>query len=165
MMTSGPYENVRIFKAGRDRLSEIKPLWAALHAYHTWLNQDVATRDVDDSWRRRRAQYERWFDDGSATLFLAGNATLCGYLMLRVAEGLPTWSVGERIAEVETLSLVGPARGRGIGQALIAAARLEARTQGIVTLSVAVAITNEGARRFYEREGFRPFFVSMLAHT
>ncbi len=165
-MLSGPYENVRIFKAGRDRLSEIEPLWAALHAYHTCLDQNgVRTRDVEDSWRRRRGQYEAWFDDGTATLFLAENATLCGYLMLRVAEGLPTWSVGERIAEVETLSLVGPARGRGIGQALIAAARIEARTQGIVTMSVMCAINNEKALQFYEREGFQSFFLSMLAHT
>ena len=43
------------------------------------------------------------------------------------------------------------------------AARDEARRHDARALSVAMVHTNVDAGRFYEREGFRPFYVSMLA--
>ena len=47
-------------------------------------------------------------------------------------------------------------RGSGVGKALTNAAEEVANEAGVETLVVGVAHTNEGALRFYEREGYRP---------
>lgn len=51
---------------------------------------------------------------------------------------------------------VGPAhRSRGIGSRLMDAAEAEIRARGHPRAVVAVGISNEGARRLYERKGYR----------
>ena len=151
-------------KAGADRLDDIEPLWHALRDHHAAVASTVApVRSAAESWTRRRAEYVKWMRDSSATLLLAERGVPLGYLMLRIAHGPPTWAIGDRIAEVETLSVLPTARDRGVGKLLMAAARREARERGAATLSVALVHTNDAAKRFYEREGFRPFYLSMLA--
>ena len=55
------------------------------------------------------------------------------------------------------------ARDGGVGTALMREVRAAARERAATTLSVGLVHANEGARRFYEREGFRPFYLQMLA--
>jgi GNAT superfamily N-acetyltransferase len=47
-------------------------------------------------------------------------------------------------------------RGRGVGDALLAAVVAWAKAEGAVGLCLAVAQSNHSARRFYERAGFIP---------
>ena len=54
-------------------------------------------------------------------------------------------------------------RGRGVGRELIGAAAERLRQRGVTHLSLDVALTNESARRLYERVGFRPYDVLMAA--
>jgi ribosomal protein S18 acetylase RimI-like enzyme len=54
-------------------------------------------------------------------------------------------------------------RGRGVGRELIAATGERLRGRGVTHLSLDVALTNESARRLYERLGFRPYDVLMAA--
>jgi ribosomal protein S18 acetylase RimI-like enzyme len=54
-------------------------------------------------------------------------------------------------------------RGRGVGRELIAATGERLRGRGATHLSLDVALTNESARRLYERLGFRPYDVLMAA--
>lgn len=155
---------VRIVKAGFDRLDDIEPLWRALRDHHVAVASTVApVRSPQESWKRRRAEYVGWLADSSAVLFLAEQLVPIGYLMLRITHGPTTWAVGDRIAEVETWSVLASARDRGVGKLLMAAARREARERGAGALSVALVHTNDGAKRFYEREGFRPFYMTMLS--
>jgi ribosomal protein S18 acetylase RimI-like enzyme len=155
---------VRIGRAGPERLDDVEPLWRALREHHTSIASNVAPiRSAEESWKRRRAEYVTWLSASDATLLLAEDAVPIGYLMLRMTAGPSTWAIGDRIAEIETLSILPSARSRGVGKSLMAAAREEARERGATTLSVALIHTNVDARRFYEREGFNPFYVSMLA--
>jgi len=155
---------IRIVKAGLDRLDDVEPLWHALRDHHAAFAATVApVRPAEESWTRRRAEYVRWLSDSSATLLLAEDVAPLGYLMLHIAHGPSTWAIGDLIAEVETLSVVPAARERGVGKLLMAAARGEARERGAAALQVALVHANDGARRFYEREGFRAFYLSMLA--
>ena len=81
---------------------------------------------------------------------------------LRRRELPATWDVGDRIAEIETLSVLPTERGTGVGRALTDAAIEVARETGVEAVFVGVAHSNEGAIRFYEREGFEPFYALMV---
>ena len=153
-----------IVRATLSRLDEVEPLWLALHAHHAVVGAPVApVRPPAESGSRRRAQCAEWLTSGTAVLLLAEEEQPVGYLVLRVEDGPPTWAVGDRVAEIETLSVLPQARSRGVGKALMAAAREAAREMRATNLSVGLVHTNEAARRFYEREGFRPFYLSLLA--
>jgi len=54
-------------------------------------------------------------------------------------------------------------RGRGVGRELIAATAGRLRQRDVTHLSLDVALTNDSARRLYERLGFRPYDVLMAA--
>jgi ribosomal protein S18 acetylase RimI-like enzyme len=53
------------------------------------------------------------------------------------------------------------ARGRGVGRELIAAVAERLKQHGVTHLSLDVALTNDSARRLYERLGFRAYDILM----
>jgi len=58
-----PVAEVRIVKAGVERIRELEPLWRALHAQHLSVNpdlSDIPMRSQADAWERRRRLYEEW---------------------------------------------------------------------------------------------------------
>ncbi|MFV8753672.1 GNAT family N-acetyltransferase [Nannocystaceae bacterium ST9] len=79
-------------------------------------------------------------------------ATLHGYAVLTFGFDLE-W--GGRDAFVTELWVVPEARGRGLGERLLQAADSHARAAGVGALHLVVRHENEGARRLYEREGFK----------
>ena len=103
----------RIERGGLERLDDIEPLWRALRDHHAAIAPAVApVRSAEASWSQRRGEYFTWLSGAGATLFIADADRALGYLMMRVHDGPPTWEIGERIAEVETLSVLPTARGR-----------------------------------------------------
>lgn len=154
---------LQIEQAGVERLDEVLPLWAALEDHHATLEDMPPVRTLEESWRRRRRQYERWVGGGSARLFLAvRDGRAVGYLMLRFGDGANTWELGDRSAEVETLAVLAEERSGGVGRGLMDAAVASAEAEGVTAIGVGVAHTNADAIRFYERHGFRPFYVELL---
>ncbi len=152
-----------IVVAGMERLDELEPLWAAMHAAHAGMADAVApVRPLGESWRRRRAEYSEWLgsDPDNTRLLIAerSDGRAVGYLMLRFMGGASTWDVGERVAEIESLSVLASERGQGVGAALVGAAR----GFGADRLLVSVVHANADALRFYEREGFGPFYVLLM---
>jgi ribosomal protein S18 acetylase RimI-like enzyme len=148
-----------------DDIERLEALWRALREHHASLPEMVPVRSLEESWRRRRAQYIEWLDDENYALFVADReGELIGYAMVSVEDqAAPTWDVGDRTAEVETLSVLESARSKGVGRALMEAAGEFARTRGAERVLVAVAHSNAEAIGFYEREGFDPFYVLMIA--
>ena len=155
---------VHVSIAGPERIPTLEPLWAAMHEHHSAMQDAVApTRPVEDSWRLRKAQYEEWLSSEDTLLLIADRGgDPIGYAVVRFGPGAATWDIGERIAEVESLSVARGARGRGIGTLLMDAVRAAARDRGAERLFVGVAHANSGALRFYEREGFAPFYVVLM---
>ena len=120
-------------------------------------------RSLEDSWEHRKGQYLDWLTKDEYTLLLAErDGEPIGYAMVSLGGGAATWDVGERTAEVETLSVLESERGNGVGRALTEAAAEVAAEAGASSVLVGVAHSNEGALRFYEREGFEPFYVSLI---
>ncbi len=147
-------------RGDRDDVERLEPLWRALRDSHVSLPAMPQPRSLEQSWRHRRNQYLDWLGRDEYTLLLAErDSEPIGYAVVSIGEGAATWDLGERTAEIETLSVLEPERGGGVGRALTEAAAEVAAEAGARTVLVGVAHSNEGAIRFYEREGFERFYV------
>jgi ribosomal protein S18 acetylase RimI-like enzyme len=157
-------DDIDITRGGVELLDEVRPLWLALRTHHRAVAPDLGpVREDDDTWQRRRAQYERWLEDERAFVLLARRQNRAvGYAMVRIDErASPTWA-GDRVnADLETLSVLPDARGAGVGRRLIALVREEVDRRGYDGLVLTAVATNRDALRFYEREGFTPTFVTL----
>jgi GNAT superfamily N-acetyltransferase len=157
--------NLRIVEGGPERIGDLEPLWRALYEHHRGIAEGVAgVRPFEDSWRQRKGQYQGWLEgDADAVLLVAErDGRAVGYAMLTAGAGAATWDLGDTIVEIETLSVLAEERGSGVGAALMEAGRRWAVEHGARTILVGLAHTNVGAKRFYEREGFTPFYLDMV---
>jgi ribosomal protein S18 acetylase RimI-like enzyme len=160
-----PYEIKALTLTEVDR---VEPLWKAMVAHHRSLvGETWPVRDEQGAWERRRAEYVDWLSSGEGTMLAAVPAgepegTPLGYAMLLPSPAGATWDLGERVGEVESLSVAPEARGRGVGTALLDASRERFRAEGIEFWSVAVVEANEGAAQLYERSGFGPYYRQLL---
>ena len=150
-------------RGGRDDVDRLKPLWHALRDHHASLAEMPPTRSLDDSWAHRRNQYLDWLSgDDNAVLLAERDGEPIGYAVVSLGGGAATWDVGERTVEIETLSVLESERGHGVGRALTDAAIGLAAEAGAGSVLVGVAHSNADAIRFYEREGFEPFYLSLI---
>jgi ribosomal protein S18 acetylase RimI-like enzyme len=148
--------NIRIRQIAVSELDLIEPLWNALREHHSSVTPELGEpRPRGESWQRRRRQYEGWLAKAEAFALLAEReGAPVGYAMVRIREGSPTWPIGERAGELETLSVLPDERGSGTGSALLEAVQGELAEMGITEVSLLAIATNEQAIRFYERRGF-----------
>jgi GNAT superfamily N-acetyltransferase len=148
--------------AGVDRL---EPLWTAMVEHHRAVSP-LAVRTADEAWRRRRLEYEAWLADGESFVLVAvreDGGGDDGYVAVRIAEGSPTFDLGAKVGDLESLAVAERARGQGVGSLLIGAARKRLRAAGVAYWTVSAIDANPGALRLYEREGFSPFFRTLIA--
>jgi ribosomal protein S18 acetylase RimI-like enzyme len=147
---------------GIDRL---EPLWTAMVEHHRAVSS-LAVRTADEAWRRRRLEYEAWLADGASFILVAvrdPGGENDGYAAVRIHDGSPTFDLGEPIGDLESLAVADGARGQGVGSLLIEAARERLRAAGVANWTVSAVDANPGALRLYEREGFRPFYRTLIA--
>jgi ribosomal protein S18 acetylase RimI-like enzyme len=160
-------DEVEIRLAGPERLDDIEPLWQAMHAHHRSVAGHLAAvaqfRSPEESWRRRRAHYERVLAEPETFLLLAereGRPVGCALVLITGTEA--TLEVGERVADLDTISVLPEERGRGLGGRLLDAVYGELRSRGIGELALAVMEGNDDAVRFYERRGLVPYLTFMI---
>ncbi len=160
----GEFEIVDLTLAEVDR---VESLWKSMVAHHRQIVGDSwPVRDEQAAWELRRADYVEWLA-GDGTMLAAvpredPAATPLGYAVLLPGAAGATWDLGDQVGEIESLAVAPGARGRGVGAALLEAARERFRAQGIEFWSVAVVEANEGAVRLYERAGFGPYYRHLL---
>ncbi len=147
-----------------DRLEAVEPLWNALQEHHSSLVPNLGgsapKRELADSWRRRRAKYERWLKDPATFFVIAQDGDHpIGYAFVTVGSGYAAWQTGERLAELETLSVLPECRGDGVGAALLESVWQRLAEMGVEDLAITAAKTNVDSHRFYERHGFIQGFV------
>jgi ribosomal protein S18 acetylase RimI-like enzyme len=158
----------RILELGAGEVDMVEGLWKELFGHHRELTgHTYPVRDPDTSWERRRAQYVEWLESGEGHLFLApgegAEQAPLGYACLRVESSGPTWNLGDKVGDLESLSVTAAARGLGVGSALAAHCRTRLAELGATWWTVTAITDNPRAIEFYEREGFRPFWLSMIA--
>ncbi len=145
-------------------LDAVEPLWNALQEHHAEISPDLGSgapkREAAEAWRIRRGKYERWLKDPDTFFVIAEVANEpVGYAFVTVGPGYASWATGERLAELETLSVLPESRGGGVGAALLDAVWSRLATLGVEDMAITTTTTNVDSHRFYEREGFRQRFV------
>lgn len=145
-------------------LAVLEPVWNALQAHHVEVTPDLGSRtpkrSLAESWRIRRSKYERWLGDPDSFFVVAelGDEPI-GYAFVTIGLPYAGWATGERIAELETLSVLSEHRSAGIGSALIEAVWARLASLGVEDMAITTTSTNVDAQRFYEREGFQQRFA------
>ena len=144
-------------------LDVLRPLWLALRDHHGSITPDWGpVRSDDESWARRRADYEKWLAEPDAFAFVAHRGhRAVGYALVTVNPGSPTWAAADRAGYVETLSVAPEERGKGTGAALLRATHDRLEQLGVDHVELTVVSANEDARRFYAREGYEEVFVAV----
>jgi ribosomal protein S18 acetylase RimI-like enzyme len=145
--------------AGAERLDEVRGLWLELHRYHRTLPGALPLVEDDTlSWDRRRALYLDRLRSETGFLVLAMEAeTVVGYALVCIEQGPDdTFAVGDRYAELFSLSVAPQRRARGIGTQLLDFVERELTQRSIYEIRVAVMVGNAGAQHLYERRGYQP---------
>jgi len=145
--------------AGVERVDAVRELWLELHRHHRSINATAPLVEDDAaSWRRRRALYVHRLTAGTGFLVLAvDDGAAVGYAVVCIEDGPDdTFPVGDRYAELYSLSVASALRGRGIGTRLLDFVDRELERRSIRDVKVAVMAANTGAQKLYERRGLRP---------
>jgi GNAT superfamily N-acetyltransferase len=87
---------------------------------------------------------------------------LLGYAMIRAADAAGSWQWGDQVGTLETLVVAGSARGTGTGRELLEAARERMAEWGAQVMIISVIAGNEGAVRFYRREGASDYLRTLI---
>jgi ribosomal protein S18 acetylase RimI-like enzyme len=157
----------QIVELGVAEVDRVETLWGEMVAFHGEVTAgEWPVRSAAEAWARRRPQYVEWLTCGEGRMFAAVPAAeaageALGYAVVVTEPPGPTWDLGERAGELESLVVAAAARGGGIGTALIERCREVLREAGVEYWTVAVVEVNEGATRLYERAGFGPYYRQM----
>ena len=136
-------------------IDRLEPLWTTLLEHHGEIYAGLPQRCPADSWRRRRAEYERWLaTEGSFFVVARRGETLLGYAMIELCEGSPMWDMDELAAQLQTLVVLPGERRRRLGSALMDAVDDELERLGVRHVLVEIMADNEEAIRFYEGRGY-----------
>jgi RimJ/RimL family protein N-acetyltransferase len=146
-----------------EDLAALEPVWNALQAHHAEITPELGSgtppRADADAWRIRRSKYEHWLRDPD-TFFVIAEAddNPVGYACVTVGMPYASWATGDRLAELETLTVLADQRGNGIGASLLEAAWQRLAELGVEEMAITTTLTNVNAQRFYERHGFSQRF-------
>lgn len=148
-------------------IDRLEALWRELLEHHLADAPHLAAlgtvRTPADSWRVRRGQYLQWLAAPQATVLVAQSAGhLLGYAMIRAVDAAGSWQWGDRVGILETLVVSSDARGAHVGQALLDAVHNRLAGWGIQIMTISVIAGNEGAVRFYRREGASDYVHTLV---
>jgi ribosomal protein S18 acetylase RimI-like enzyme len=159
--------DVQIIEAQAERLDDIESLWREMHDHDAEVvdvARDVAPfRASEDSWLRRRGEFEGWMRAGEGRLLIAErDGSPVGFAFFRVCEGDLSFQTDERMGELEALSVEPALRRWGVGSLLMEGVEQRLTAAGIEFIGLVVVSGNADALRFYERWGLVPSQVRCL---
>ncbi len=156
---------------GAYEIDELADLWGALHQQHTvtapHLADIISAVSMDESWRRRRAQYLAWLTDPDTMAILAESGDdPAGYAMVTVKESSQgSWDRGERVAVVQTFAIDPEYSDTGVGSKLLEEVRRQLGAMGVRDIEFSALATSSEDIRFLEQEGFQPFVTTMVCRV
>ena len=92
-------------------------------------------------------------------VYVAREDGICGFVMFHVDAG--TYSQTKPTGTITTLYVRPPARNKGLGTRLLAAAEQALADRGAATVSIEALTANEAAREFYDRRGYDPHRIEL----
>lgn len=167
-----------------DEFDQLEPLWLVVHRAQVTLTRHLESvlpaAGEEVSWRRRRALYRRTLGRGLGLLLrpfnrlrgvapgfilvAAAGSRVVGYIAVRVERReSATWNRARWVGSITSVSVGDDFQGRGIGRRLLLHAGSELQARGVNELTGEVVVGNKDALRLYERLGFHPFFVNVVA--
>lgn len=158
----------RIVALTPDGLDELKPLWRSLYEHHLSLTPHLRerSRGIEQAWIARREAEREWLANEPLTFVLAAESEegYLGYAFVRVrtATFATSWSASDPLAELSILAVLSPARGLGIGSALLDAVEERLGELGVEDMVISVVTTNVDAMRLYERRGAVQFVTELV---
>lgn len=159
-------DGITISRGTATDIPRLEPLWVAVHHQHASSMPELAPYVSDlETWRERRALYEELFDKPDTFLLLASlGDDLIGYALVHITPSsetwiADTWVTGDRIAELESISVLPEHRGAGLGSRLMDECHRQIEALGVRDVIIGLLPGNEGARRLYERHGYRPTWL------
>ncbi len=148
---------VPVRRADVDDLDPLVALWTAVADHHARFDphyrlRDGAAPEVRELLRAvlRDPEAAAWLADPAA----GGGPT--GFCLARIDEAPPILQETRR-AEITDLYVRPAARRRGVGRALVAAARAFAQDRGVRRIEARVAHANAEGQRFWRALGFGDF--------
>ena len=115
------------------------------------------TRGAAEIARRERAELSNALSRPSAaSSLLVAEQPLSGVVGVILLDERCDYFTDQRHGHVSILAVARDAEGQGIGGALLTAAEEWARANGFARLTLSVFTENDRAKRFYERQGWRP---------
>jgi ribosomal protein S18 acetylase RimI-like enzyme len=153
-------------------LDVVAPLWVAVHHQHQQTMPELAPYvSDDDTWRVRRELYVELLAKPDTLLLLVtvGERTV-GYGLAHIVDRdetwiADTWITGQRIGEIESLSVLPELRGSGVGSELLERLETHLRDHGARDLILGALPGNTDAIRLYERRGYRPTWLYLSRFT
>jgi RimJ/RimL family protein N-acetyltransferase len=147
-----------------EDLAALEPVWNALQAHHAEITPELGPgappRATAEAWRIRRSKYERWLQDPDTFFVIAeADGDPAGYACVTLGMPYASWATGDRLAELETLTVLAGQRGKGIGASLLEAAWQRLAELGVEEMAITTTVTNVDAQRFYGRHGFSQRFA------
>ena len=156
-------DDLRIVRAGAERIPDLEPLTRGLHAHHLTVDPDIPgipPRDADEWWAIRSQRYAEWLGhEGAFALIAEDDEGPAAYALVSFHERDDSHTTGERFAELHSLAVADGRRGQGIGTRLLHEVYREIRAAGAEVIVFGVLATTEPAMRLYAREGFTPWVV------
>jgi ribosomal protein S18 acetylase RimI-like enzyme len=156
----------RIRTGSAADLNLIGSLWVAVHHRHAETMPELAPYVSDDeTWRVRRMLYEELLAKADTLLLLAFvDDAAVGYGLAHVMPvddtWIPdTWVTGQRIGEIESLSVLPEYRGSGLGSELLRRLEEHLHERGVDDLILGALAGNRDAIRLYERRGYQPTWL------
>ena len=160
---------VEILEAGVEQLDDVESLWRAMHEHHAEVAKACEVtpfRHPEDSWQRRRIEFERWMRAGDAWLLVAEReGSPVGFAFFRICDSDWGFETDERMGELEALSVEPELRRWGIGSLLMERVEGRLAAAGVGFIGLSVVAGNGDALRFYERWGMAPSHVRCLGRT
>jgi ribosomal protein S18 acetylase RimI-like enzyme len=151
---------VVVERLAATQIDELEPLWASLVRHHSALNGAVPFREPDDSWPRLRDLYlEILAEQDGFCLVARREARPVAYAIVKIEGPEQVWHTGDKLAELETLTVADDERGGGVGTLMMEEVERELALREVDDLLVGVEAPNAGAQRFYERRGYSHAFT------
>lgn len=113
-----------------------------------------AHRAAEDLWNHDAALLERWLDGDAAECLVQVAVGDDGIAGLTLTSLKPDALSAAPAAHLEVLLVTPGAEGTGLGRQLLEAAERNAREHGAGSMTLHVIVSNERARRLYERCGY-----------
>lgn len=156
----------RLRVGSAEDLDLLEPLWVAVHHRHREAMPHLAPYVSDaETWRARRTLYQQLLDKPETLLLVAlVDGRPVGYGLthvMAVADSWieDTWTTGDRIGEIESLSVLPEYRGSGLGSEILDRLERHLHGQGVDDLILGALAGNADAVRLYERRGYQPTWL------